>query len=349
VDDNPTNLFLFEEILEDNFELKTAESGEIALEKFQEFDPDLVLLDVMMPGLSGYDVCREIRKMDSGNHRKIIMVSAKNQTADRLDGYNAGADDYLTKPFNEDELFAKLEVYLRLKSVEELDQYKTEIMSILCHEARTPLNGVIGPVELMIEDNNRMSEADRLEWLQVISDSANRLLGFVEKSLLVGRIKAGTLDLDYESVSLAKVAREALGKVSGIASRRNIQFAVTDNDAGEIEGDRQYIQLVVDSIVDNAVKYSEDGQSIEVVLSRDDSFASIVVRDSGCGIASSQLEEVFKPFSRAGNDSVADGQCLSLHLSREILRLHQGTINIESEIGEGSVFTVKIPVSRVVH
>lgn len=349
VDDNPTNLFLFEELLNDEYELTMAESGETALAKLRDFDPDLVLLDIMMPGISGYDVCREIRRIDADSHRKIIMVSAKNTTTDRLDGYRAGADDYITKPFNEDELHAKLNVYLRLKSVEELDNYKTEIMSILCHETRTPLNGVIGPVEMLIEENEGMSAAERLEWLNVISASADRLLSFIEKSLLVSRIRGEGLELVPQTVPLIDLAESAVNKLTAAAAEAKVAIEIDDQEAGAVDVDPDHLSQVVESIVENAINHSEKGQTVTVTLHKSDSVESITVRDHGPGIAENRLEKIFEPFSRIGSRDYADGQCLSLHIAREIIQLHRGKIIVKSVLGDGATFTVRLPTSKTLH
>src|SRR5438128_6009709 len=119
VDDNATNIAILEELLSDHYKLHSARSGEEALAALEEFRPDLILLDIMMPGIDGYETCRRIRANPARKNVKVIMVSAKAMVSERLKGYEAGADDYITKPFEEDELLAKVQVYLRLKSVEE--------------------------------------------------------------------------------------------------------------------------------------------------------------------------------------------------------------------------------------
>ena len=125
VDDNPTNLAILEEMLDDEYRWEAATSGEEALEIAPDFQPDLILLDVMMPGINGYETCRRIRANPALRNVKIVMVSAKALVSERLEGYDAGADDYLTKPFDEKELLAKVRVYLSR------EQMKREIMEML--------------------------------------------------------------------------------------------------------------------------------------------------------------------------------------------------------------------------
>jgi len=127
VDDDPNNIAILEELLDDNYELKTSSSGEQALEIAREFQPDIILLDIMMPGMDGYEVCRWLREHDTLKDTKIIMLSARAMNAEQLEGYRAGADDYLTKPFDGDEFLAKVGACLRLKHAEEADQVKGNV------------------------------------------------------------------------------------------------------------------------------------------------------------------------------------------------------------------------------
>ena len=149
VDDHPTNIAILEEILGEHYTLKTATCGEEALTIALDFKPALILLDIMMPGIGGYETCRRIRAHPSLRHIKIIMVSARALVAERLQGYEAGADDYITKPFDEEELVAKVRVHMRLRSLEEVEQFTSNVLTLLRHETRTPLNGMLAPLQML--------------------------------------------------------------------------------------------------------------------------------------------------------------------------------------------------------
>lgn len=152
VDDSPTNIAIMEKMLGGTYALKTAATGEEALAIAPDFKPDITLLDIMMPGIDGYEVCRKIRANPVIRDTKIIMVSAKAMATERLEGYAAGADDYITKPFDENELLAKIRVYMRLKSVEEVNQLKAGVLSLLGQEVRTHLNGILLPATILMSD-----------------------------------------------------------------------------------------------------------------------------------------------------------------------------------------------------
>ena len=142
VDDNLTNNEIIQEILSEDYDLRITTTGEEALKIATDFRPDLVLLDIMMPGMNGYEVCRRLRASSNLMHTKIILVSAKKMTSERIEGYKAGADDYIIKPFDEDEFRAKVNVYLRLKSIEEIDLLRRNFTTTVAHEMRNPMHVV---------------------------------------------------------------------------------------------------------------------------------------------------------------------------------------------------------------
>lgn len=158
VDDHPTNLAVLAEVFE-GYELKLAGSGEQALKEAEAFAPDVVLLDIMMPGIDGYDVCRQMRRHPKLGKAKIIMVSAKAMVAERLAGYKAGADDYVTKPFDDEELLAKVRVFLRMKSAEAANDEICQLLEFISSEADRPLKDLAGRAEMLL--SNVEENADR--------------------------------------------------------------------------------------------------------------------------------------------------------------------------------------------
>ncbi|MFQ5493889.1 MAG: response regulator [Phycisphaerae bacterium] len=179
VDDSHTNIAIIKRMMGRTYRLMTATSGEQALRIAPEFRPDLMLLDIMMPGMDGYEVCRRLRGDPVLRPMKVIMVSAKAMLAERLEGYAAGADDYITKPFEQDELLAKVRVYLRLKSVEEVERLKTGVLSLLGHELSTRLNGILLPTSILLSDENT-EPTERKMLAEMVYRNAKRLHGLLE-------------------------------------------------------------------------------------------------------------------------------------------------------------------------
>ena len=156
VDDQLSNVIILEEILED-YEVRSAQSGSQALSIVEKFDPDVILLDIMMPGMNGYEVCERLRKNNSISRAKIVMVSAKAGVSERLKAYEIGADDYITKPFDNYELLAKVKVYFRLKTIEEVDRLKTKLLEHLCRGPANPITHIIKPLMALL-DNAELSQ-----------------------------------------------------------------------------------------------------------------------------------------------------------------------------------------------
>ncbi len=165
IDDDPIILDIYGAILNDLYDVTLAVSGEEALSML-DLNPkiDLILLDIMMPGMNGYDVCAKIRANPKLAHVKVILVSAKSLVEERLQGYEIGADDYITKPFEEEELLAKIKVFLRLKTMEEINSLTGSLLVLLSHETRTPLNGILGFADILkISPNLDQDEKDFID------------------------------------------------------------------------------------------------------------------------------------------------------------------------------------------
>ena len=154
VDDNPTNLAVFEELLGSQYDLLTVSTGQDALKLAEEFRPDLILLDIMMSGIDGYEVCRRIRMNSSLRYTRIIIVSAKAMVSERLEGYQAGADDYLTKPYDAEELLAKVHAHLRLKPIKAIQQTEQNLLNTLYGKTNALLNSLIELAETLKSDEN---------------------------------------------------------------------------------------------------------------------------------------------------------------------------------------------------
>jgi signal transduction histidine kinase len=343
VDDNVIDIMTVEKLLDDHYDLKTASTGEQALEIAADFRPDIILLDNMMPGLDGGDVCRRIRSDSRLRHTKIIMVSGKSRVSERIEAYKAGADDYITKPFNEDELLAKIRVYLRLKSVEELDQFKTDVLTLLCHEARTPLNSLIAPVEMLMSEEEIEAEEKKL-LIEMVHSASKRLHRFFENVMLLSYLKSGKLPLNPEPADLCDVVREAVCDAAAKAAEHNIIIEEKFDPCPAVSIDRQRIEMVITSILDNAIRFSPSGARVDVCLTGDDESVLVSVTDRGEGIDPDYLPYVFEELSDPDIEHHSKGQGLSLAIARQIVQQHNGTISAESTKGSGTTFTVKLPV-----
>lgn len=344
VDDDPIDIANLQRLLGADFDLRTATRGEQALDIAAEFGPDIILLDNMMPDLDGGEVCRHIRADAKLRHTKIIMVSGKSLVSERVQAYQAGADDYITKPFDKDELLAKIRVYLRLKSVEELDQFKSSVLMLLAHEARTPLNSLLAPAEMLVGED-QMDAEERKLLIEMVHSAATRLHRFFENVLLLSSLKAGKGQLKLAPTSVSDVAREAVAEMAAQAAEHNVEIEEAFSGDPSANLDREQIKRTLKAIIDNAIRFSPSGASVRVCVAADEAEACISVTDQGQGIDSDYLPHVFDELSDLDADHHSQGQRLSLAIARQVVQLHNGTISVESTKGAGATFTIRLPAA----
>lgn len=344
VDDHPTNIAILQEILSDDYELAVAVSGEDALALALEFQPALILLDIMMPGIDGYETCRRMRALPALSHPKIIMVSAKGMLSERLQGYEAGADDYIAKPFEAEELLAKVRVYLRLKSVEEMDQLKSDLLSLLQHEVRTPLHGIVTPVQILMAEPG-LDVAERTELLTMVSESAARLGALFEKAMALSAMRGGAWHFQLAAADLCQVVQHAIDAIMAQAVTHHVRLVPQLPDRAAVRLDVQQMQDVVTALVENAVRFSPPHEQVVVRVQCDGLYALVTVTDYGPGIAPEVLPQVFEGFAHGNMAHHSAGHGLSLAIAHHIVQAHGGTITVDSARGVGTTFTVRLPLT----
>ncbi|MGE4498109.1 MAG: response regulator, partial [Deferribacterales bacterium] len=255
VDDDPVNLDIMMEILASEYSCAAASGGEEALRAEKAFKPDIILLDIMMPGMDGYEVCRRIRAGETHRFTKIILVSGKSMTEDRLKGYDAGADDYITKPFNDDELLAKIKVFLKLKRLEEVDSVKRDIINIFSHETRTPLSAIVGPAEMLLENPDLDKESRELA--ELILQGAKQIAELVHKTTMLCRLKSG-FKLRITDFLASECMKEAISRKTNDAKTKKIKINFNAVSDSINTGDREALTEALTMLTENAVLYSRE-------------------------------------------------------------------------------------------
>lgn len=342
VDDDARNIRIFEEILEDDYALESAADGESALAKVGSFGPDIVLLDVMMPGIDGLEVCRRIRQHDDFRYIKIILVSGKARLQERLDGYAAGADDYVTKPFDHMELLAKVNVYAKLKTIEEVDRLKTDFLSLITHETGTPLNAIIGFSTLLLNDT-ALGEKQR-GMVREILDAGNYLHDKVDRILLLSSLKKEEHypTTDIESPDLVAAALQA---VEDAVKEKHIHIDRQQTEGFRFRGNYQLMQKALTFLLENAVKFSPRDGTVTIAqsLSGDGKHCTLQVEDCGPGIAGDLPDRLFGEFRVTDINHHANGLGISLALVKLIVELHGGKVSAGNSERGGAIMTITLP------
>ena len=345
VDDEPINVKLIEEILqyEKGFHYRSAVDGESALALLDEYNPDIIILDIMMPGMNGYEVCREIKRRGRHKFSKILMVSGKTLIEERLEGYNAGADDYITKPFVDDELLAKLKVFSELKKTEEIDELKTGILQLFSHETKTPLNGILLGSQLILDSPDLPEKV--IEYAKLIKISGERIHELVRKILLLSSLK-NRRSLDTSAQAVLQYLNETVEQNSD-TTEKGCTFSIECPVDFTLTVDWKLFHEAFSAAIQNAIKFSPEGGTIHIAASHDSNKAWLQVRDEGPGIDPSLLEQIFDEFYSQNIDNHSKGTALSLAIGQKIMQLHDGNLVAESENGEGATFIFTLPVTCI--
>jgi two-component system, sensor histidine kinase and response regulator len=361
VDDSPDNCFLVQSLLqEEGYQIDVAENGAEALAKIDEFNPDLVLLDAMMPIMDGYEVTRRMRQNKNLPFIPILLITAYDQLSVAR-GLDIGADDFIRKPVEFDELLARVRSLLRLKhSVDERDQIarqREDFVSRLTHDLRTPLVAADRMMSLLTQGAMGDLSLEVAEALEVMARSNDNLLTLVNTLLEVYRYEAGRKTLNFTSVNLPTLAQEVVEELASLAIHKDLHLELvkpTGCELGDlpliVQGDRLELRRVLTNLVGNAIKFTDNG-SVKVLLSTGLSkpnavggvrpLVKLAVQDTGPGIPPQEHGTLFESFTQGQHKRSGSG--LGLHLSRRIMEAHEGTIGLTSEVGRGSTFTVALP------
>ncbi|NEU72304.1 hybrid sensor histidine kinase/response regulator [Hassallia byssoidea VB512170] len=356
VDDTPDNLILVQTILEsEGFEMDLVADGMTALQQITESPPDLILLDVMMPGIDGYEVTRRIRSNTGLPYIPILLITAFTESS-VVEGLDAGADDFIRKPFDTDELLARVRSLLRLKhSLDEqqkMARQREDFVSRMTHDLRTPLVASDRMLNLFQQEIFCKISPEMKQAIAVMIRSNHNLTQMVNNLLEVYRIEAGKKTLNSEICNLPEMLTEVVEELNPIANDKGLTLKIdtsalekVSENAGIVTGDRLELRRVFSNLIGNAIKFTDSGgietRIFESAQNNGKNLVTIEIEDTGYGIAAEDQTTIFERFRQGRNKRAGSG--LGLHLSRLIVEAHGGTIELFSEVGKGSVFTVRLP------
>ncbi|MBC1224736.1 hybrid sensor histidine kinase/response regulator [Nostoc sp. UCD121] len=357
VDDTRDNLILVQAILEsEGYEIDLASDGIKALRQVEKSPPDLILLDVMMPGMDGYEVTRRIRNNPAISYIPILLITAFHESS-VVEGLDAGADDFIRKPFDTDELLARVRSLLRLKhSLDEqqkMTRQREDFVSRLTHDLRTPLVAADRMLSLFEMETFCKISPEMKQAIAVMIRSNQNLMDMVNTLLEVYRFEAGKKTLNWEVCDLREISEEVVSELSPLTNEKGLTLTIDtskldplDKNAGIIMGDRLELRRVLNNLIANAIKFTDTGGiTIRIFetspLPGNQDSVTIEVQDTGYGIAPEDQATIFERFRQGKHKRSGSG--LGLHLSHRIVEGHAGTIQVASEVGKGTLFTVQLP------
>lgn len=361
VDDVMSNVLLLKVLLtNEKFAIATASNGRQALEQVEKENPDLVLLDVMMPDMSGFEVAQHLKSNPNTADIPIIFLTALNSTADIVKGFQVGANDFISKPFNKEELIIRVTHQISLVAAKRLILSKTEelqrtiagrdkLYSVIAHDLRSPMGSIKMVLNMLIL--NLPSEkigAEMYELLTMAKQTTEDVFSLLDNLLKWTKSQIGKLNVVYQDVDLVEVTDGVIEIFSMVASLKKIRIHEMKPEKMMVNADIDMLKTVVRNLLSNAIKFSKENSEVLVKMEEVDGMAVVSVQDYGCGISEEGQKKLLHTdthFSTFGTNN-EEGSGLGLLLCKDFVVKNGGKLWFTSKEGEGSIFSFSIPVKK---
>ncbi|MCP4348755.1 MAG: response regulator [Desulfobacterales bacterium] len=380
VDDHTDNLRVLSDILKkQGCKVRSLRKGRAVFSSVLQSPPDIILLDIMMPDMHGYDVCKQLKADERTRDIPVIFISALHETKEKIRAFSAGGVDYVTKPFHTEEVAARINSHLmmqrlhdelreknalleseiaeRMRMEEELrrakesaeaaNQAKSAFLANMSHELRTPMNSILGYAQILRRSRN-LADSEK-KGLDVIHRSGNHLLTLINDILDLAKAEAGKLELSPGPINLYDLMGGVTDIMHMAAHQKNIRFVsdFPDDLPAFVQADEKRLRQILLNLLGNAVKFTKSGSvTLKIRTPVPDSeriSLKFEVTDTGIGMSPEEIERVFRPFEQAGDEkNRVQGTGLGLAITRQLVSLMGGEIHAESKYGNGSVFRFEI-------
>ncbi|MEO7108485.1 MAG: hybrid sensor histidine kinase/response regulator [Rhodoferax sp.] len=373
VDDTPQNLALMRDLLDSEYTVKLAPSGERALKIAQAQRLDLILLDIMMPDIDGYEVCRQLKASPVTADIPVIFLTAKTDTQDEQLGFALGAADYIVKPISPPIVLARVKAHLLFKEARdalerrnredklrfatalsqqvELSQLKSTFVAMTSHEFRTPLTSILVSQSLLRNYCDRLPVAERNGLLDSIESAVKRMVLMLDQVLTIGHSDVHLLSFNPKPANLLALCRQLRDEAVTAFSQGKIEGAHVELDAdfedSNIVLDEKLLRHILGNLLSNAIKYSPGTARVLFKVRCQGLGLTFDVQDQGIGIPAKDLPHLFGDFHRASNVGNIPGTGLGLAIVKRAVQSHGGSITVTSRPGEGTCFTVTIPLTTL--
>lgn len=361
VDDTPENLRVLGDMLRRNgYKVRPVTSGALALKACAAQVPDLVLLDVSMPEMNGYEVCARMKEDPLLKDIPVLFISAHTEPDDKVRAFHSGGLDYITKPFNLEEVAARVATHLSLHEqkqelqanyarIRELEELRKSLTRLIVHDLRNPLCAIKGFVDLVSHRNPELDELSKGN-LQCAGQSARQLLDMANSLLDLNQLEEGVMKLQLETVDLVTLCREAVENASFAIGERSVTVESSEEKV-EVEADRYLTLRIIQNVMGNALKYTHQTSGvIKLTVETSAESASIAISDNGPGIPAEYHKRIFERFVQVEGARIPGVHSTGLGLSLVKLGIeaHGGTVLLESELGKGTTFRLNLPQSQPV-
>lgn len=362
VDDEPSNLQLLGQILQEQYQLSFATDGTKALDVAWKVKPDIILLDIMMPTMDGYETCKLLKENATLQNIPIIFISALDETMDKVKAFELGGVDYVTKPFQFEEVVARVGTHLQLRQqqmeieaqkhqlqdsydrLRELEQLRDNLVHMIVHDMRSPLMGINGMLKILKDEM-----ADALDEQQAIDfdwalTSGHVLQEMISSLLDISRMEAGNMPLAKEATDLRTIVKDALTSMVALVKECQVTFEQAGSPLSAV-CDPEIVRRIIVNLVANAIKFTPPTGEVRIDLSTHSAGVRVSVTDTGPGIPPEYREKIFEKFGMVEikREGKIPSTGLGLTFCKLAVEAHGGQIGVESEVGKGSTFWFWLP------
>lgn len=359
VDDVMSNVLLLKILLtNEQFQVITCSNGNSCLELARTEHPDLILLDVMMPDISGFDTCSELRKDEETKDIPVIFLTALNNPADLVHGFQVGGNDFLTKPFNKEELVMRVMHQISLVAAKRIIvsqnielrrtiSNRDKMYSVIAHDLRSPMASIRMVLNLLV--NAIPPETIGQELFDLI-DKANReseeTHDLLDNLLKWTKSQTGRLNVVLQEFDLAEVVPGVVDIFVMIAETKHIKLNLNIEEGVEVNADKDMLKTVIRNFISNAIKFSNKNSTIDISVKNEAPMARISVRDHGVGISADRIATLFSDGKTTYGTANEEGSGLGLQLCKDFAVKNGGDVEVTSIEGEGSTFSVLVPLKQ---
>lgn|SRR5574344_428413 len=361
VDDVMSNVLLLKILLtNEKFQVCTANNGTQCIEVANKEIPDLILLDVMMPDMSGFETATKLKEKPETADIPIIFLTALNSPSDLVKGFQVGANDYITKPFNKEELVIRVMHQISLVAAKRIisqqnDELKKTLIgrdklySVIAHDLRSPMSSVKIVLNMLTMTIPKETIGEEMfELLNQANQQTEEVFALLDNLLKWTKSQVGKLNVVFQDFDVQDLIPGVIEIFNMVAGMKDIKLVYTDNERLMVHADVDMIKTIVRNFLSNAIKFSEKGSSIEISTCKENNFARISVRDHGRGISEENQKKLFHAethFTTYGTSN-EEGSGLGLLLCKDFAVKNGGDITLESVEGEGSTFSILVPLTQ---
>jgi two-component system sensor histidine kinase/response regulator len=360
VDDNPNNLKIVALTLRElNFKIVIATNGKDALDLADRTKPDLILLDVMMPEMDGFEVCEILKSKEKNKNLPIIFLTAVGEKSKIVKGFELGGVDYITKPFNKEELIIRIKTHLELKftrdelqkttnHLSDLNELKDRMFSVIGHDLRGPLGNIKMTLDLLSKGLFEYNSDDYKETMSTLVQSSEEVSELLENLLGWAKSQSGILKYYPEDISIKNLLESTYFMFKGHLTHKNISFEPSVQNNLSINTDAYMLKMIIKNVMSNAIKFTHEGGTISISAEAINGDIKISISDNGVGIPKEDIPKLFNEkehLSTYGTNGEA-GSGLGLKVSNSFANKMDGKILIDSKPGMGSKITLQLPSSN---